>query len=207
MYRPPNCHETLFNQALEQIRSHLNNLETYNKHSRDILIHGDFNFPFLSFDGDHIKITGKCDKSDRIQAESLIQLADDFFLDQFIRKPTRGRNILDLVFCNNHFLIRDYGIIVNSALSDHYIIRIDLSLEDKTATRKPQSKQNLSSTKLPEFDYFQCDEEDEVRIKTLLRKINWEDKFYGLSLHEKLETSYGIVEFNVGVIFTMRWSL
>ena len=159
VYRPPNCPETLFKQTLELISVHIRNLENYNKHSRDIIIHGDFNFPFLSFDGSNINITGKCDKSDRNQAECLIQMADEFFLDQYIRKPTRGRNILDLVLCNNHYLIRDYRIIVNSSLSDHYTICINLNHKDVQYDKKSQTKTNISATELPNYDYFQCDEE------------------------------------------------
>ena len=61
MYRPPKCHEDMFLQSLEQIKKHLNNIE-----NKDLLIHGDFNFPFLSYDGSNINITGKCDKSEKI---------------------------------------------------------------------------------------------------------------------------------------------
>ena len=51
-------------------------------------------------------------------------MIDDFFLDQYIRKPTRGRNIL---------------------------------------------------------------EEDKVRIRTLLRNVNWEERFEGKNLEDKVE--------------------
>ena len=78
IYPPPNCQKDLFRQTLELISVHLRNMESHNKHSKHILIHGDFNFPFLSFDGSNITITGKYSNLDKIQAEGLIQLANAF---------------------------------------------------------------------------------------------------------------------------------
>ena len=104
--------------------------------------------PFLSFNDGSICISGKADKSDRNQAECLIQMAEEFFMDQYIRKPTRGKNILDLVLCNNHLLIRDYKIIMNSSISDHYTICIGLSYENENK-KKTKSKSNLTCTELP----------------------------------------------------------
>ena len=58
-------------------------------------------------------------------------MIDDFFLDQYIRKPTRGRNIL---------------------------------------------------------------EEDKVRIRTLLRNVNWEERFEGKNLEDKVDNFYSVIE-------------
>ena len=54
-------------------------------------------------------------------------MAEDYFLEQCIRKPTRGKNILDLTFCNNPYLIRGYKIIINSSVSDHSTISENIS--------------------------------------------------------------------------------
>ena len=111
---------------------------------------------------------------------------------------------MDLVLCNNHYLIRDYKILVNTFISDHYTICLSLSYLDKKDDSKTRTKTNISTTELPKYDYFQADEEDKVRIRTLLRKVDWKEKFCGLSLSEKLSVFYDIVQNNVEIIFPLR---
>jgi hypothetical protein len=113
IYRPPNCPEALFVQTLEQVSNFLRNMESSSQRANDYLILGDFNFPFLNFKkGDNLNINktilrnncNQCEEihhckhtsSERRQAQSLLYLAEEFFLQQFIKKPTRKQNILDL---------------------------------------------------------------------------------------------------------------
>ena len=48
---------------------------------------------------------------------------DSFFLKQVVTKPTRGSNILDLVFCHDDLI--DSIDIVKTSLSDHCILTIN----------------------------------------------------------------------------------
>ena len=103
---------------------------------------------------------------------------------KFIRKPTRKSNILDLVFCNNPYLISDYKIIINSKISDHSTIRIDMAYQSKD-NLKPR-KVNIASTKLPVYDFMNADEEDWLRLNVILSKIDWRTLFNGLNAEEML---------------------
>ena len=48
IYRPPKCPKILFNQTLEAIKVLLQNIES-GEASKDILLLGDFNFPFIKW--------------------------------------------------------------------------------------------------------------------------------------------------------------
>ena len=58
IYRPPKCPKILFNQTLASIKVLLENIESENT-AKDILMLGDFNFPFIKWTCDNI--TEFCD--------------------------------------------------------------------------------------------------------------------------------------------------
>ena len=130
----------MFTRTLEYLSVFLRNMEEYEQCAYTYLVFGDFNFPFLKFSdnedlSDSIKSCSNCQagatcshtSSDRRQAKALVDFANEFFLEQYIKKPTRGNNILDLVFTNDHLLIHSYQTIVNSILSDHFNICLNLN--------------------------------------------------------------------------------
>ena len=141
IYRPPDCPEVLFTQTLEFTSVFFRNLEEHGKSCNTYLVLGDFNFPFLKFSESEnswgIKKCNICDSdtvcthnsSQKRQAEKLLDFSNEFFMDQYIKKPTRNKNILDLCFTNDQFLILNYQIITNSKLSDHFTICINLNYE------------------------------------------------------------------------------
>ena len=189
LYRPPNCPEELFVQTLEQSAVFLRNMEASSQRANDYLILGDFNFPFLNFKNDSSRINESILKntckhchdiqqcqhtsSERRQAQALLNFAEEFFLQQYIKKPTRKQNILDLVFTNNHFLINDYHIIINSHLSDHYTVCINLNYEQINVD-KAKLKANHYHSEIPEFNFRDADDEDWMRLNLELDKVNWE---------------------------------
>ena len=135
--------------------------------------------------------------SEKKQAQKLLEFSDEFFLEQYIRKPTRNQNILDLCFTNDHFLIHNYQIIVNSKLSDHFTICVNLNY-DKIV--QPESKKKKNS--IPEYDLKVGDDEDWSRLNLLLNKVNWETILEGLSPEESLMTLLKVLEENVPLVFS-----
>ena len=121
---------------------------------------------------------------------------------KFIRKPTRKSNILDLVFCNNPYLISDYKIIINSKISDHSTIRIDMAYQSKD-NLKPR-KVNIASTKLPVYDFMNADEEDWLRLNVILSKIDWRTLFNGLNAEEMLNIFLKEIECSVELLFQKK---
>ena len=211
IYRPPNCPEPLFTQTLEHASSFLRNMECNYQRANDYLIFGDFNFPFLNFkDGEHV-LNNTCKRcseinlcshttSERRQAQCLLNFANEFFLQQLIKKPTRNQNILDLVFTNNHLLINDYYMIVNSQLSDHYTICANLNYE-KGNSKSARRVENLYHSKLPEYNFRDADEEDWMRLNGEFDKLNWDSLFDNLPPAEMTETFLTILQDKVALIF------
>ena len=211
IYRPPNCPEPLFVQTLEHASSFLRNMECNYQRANDYLIFGDFNFPFLNFkDGEHV-LSSTCKRcseinlcshttSERRQAQCLLNFANKFFLHQLIKKPTRNQNILDLVFTNNHLLINDYYMIVNSQLSDHYTICANLNYE-KGNSKSARRVENLYHSKLPEYNFRDADEEDWMRLNREFDKLNWDALLGNLSPAEMTEIFLNILQDKVALIF------
>ncbi len=87
---------------------------------KNAVICGDFNNPSVNWS----TLTGNRG------GQRLIDLVEDAFLWQSVQKPTRGSNILDLVFTNESDLIHTCGVGEPLASSDHNIVRIKLNLEN-----------------------------------------------------------------------------
>ena len=64
--------------------------------------------------------------TEKKQAEMLLKYADENFLENCIKSATRGSNILDLCFTNNHTLINNHSMTINQKFSDHNLIETDL---------------------------------------------------------------------------------
>lgn len=103
-------------------------LETVSTCLPNIIITGDFNFPTINWNSESV-IGGRA--SYRLQAESLMEFAKDFCLQQFIHLPTREENILDLFFTNHGDIVQEYHVSPWKA-SDHRLITV------KTYIMKPQ---------------------------------------------------------------------
>ena len=101
VYRPPNCPDVMFNQTIEYLRNFLRNLEEYINCANTYMLVGDFNLPFMKVGKETTTLNENIQNgysSDRKQARTLLNFADEFFLEQYIKKQNRKRNILDLVF-------------------------------------------------------------------------------------------------------------
>ena len=205
IYRPPNCPEEMFSQTLEFSSSFFRNLEEYHQNASTYMVVGDFNFPFLRFSESENCINNlKCQKcstgkvcshssSEKRQAQRLLDFSNEFFMEQYIKKPTRNKNILDLCFTNDQFLIHNYQVIVNSQLSDHFTICINLNYE-KVKKKEIKKKSNQYRTTVPEYDLMAGDEEDWLRMDMIFRNVNWESLLENLSPTEALSKLLNVIE-------------
>ena len=214
IYRPPNCPEAMFAQTLEYASVFLRNLEDHQKCANTYLVVGDFNFPFLSFQEDGNLALNKCNKcvaekfcthttSEKRQAQMLLDFSNEFFMEQYIKKPTRNKNILDLCFTNDQFLVHGYQMIVNSKLSDHYTILINLNYEKISKPERKKRTNQFEST-IPEYDLAGGDDEDWIRINLLLDKVNWESLLENLSPEESVSQLLSLLEEKVSQVFNKQ---
>ena len=72
----------------------------------------------------------------------LLQIIDDYNLDQCVKEPTREKNILDLVLTTNTNMIKKTTI--ESGMSDHQAVLIEIDIKTKPS-RKPPRKVLLYS--------------------------------------------------------------
>ena len=108
----------------------------------------------------------------------LIKYADENFLENCVKSATRGGNILDLCFTNNHTLITNHTLTVNQKFSDHNLLETNLSFTYNKDNIK-KKRENPYKTKIYEYDTEQGDEEDWMRFEKLLDLINIEKEFGG----------------------------
>ena len=160
---------------------------------RNVLQFGDFNFPFISWPSKSIYSHEREKKSsEKRQAELLLEFADENFLENCIEIPTRGNNILDMVFSNNHSLINYYKTTVNKRLTDHNLLNVALnfSYNQPNLTEK---KKNPYSTKIYEYDSKNADDEDWARFEHYLQQFD-ENKLENLRTEDQLEMFYHLLE-------------
>ena len=119
LYRPPTSKPDDFRKVLlilnDEIRKCGETLPT-------IVLTGDLNFPTANWEQSTV---GACTSDTREQAELLLEFFDEHFMEQFVDKPTRVNNILDLFATNNHEVVANIDVeSVDQQFSDHRLVLI-----------------------------------------------------------------------------------
>ena len=103
--------------------------------------------------------------------KDFLELEDDCFLWQHVKMPTRGQNILDLVFSTEENLIEDVVVDTPISNSDHNTVVFKLiwgSIEEESKTTD-----------------FRYDKADFGKIQEVLNNIDWDEKFKDIDLEQK----------------------
>ena len=112
------------------------------------------------------------------QIESLLDLTDQFFMNQMITEPTRNDNILDLFFANDEEVILKIEIEPQTILSDHKLQLITTCFNQKD---EYAPSQNANGFKMLNFNGRDVD------WKTLnekLTEVEWKKELENRSTHE-----------------------
>lgn len=125
-YRPPSDN----GHALDQLRESLNRINT--NAQATVLLGGDFNLGHIDWSIPAV-IPGKPDHAQHI---SIIDIINDFSLEQIVNKPTRGERILDLILTNKPTSFNDSKILPPIGKSDHDIVFVECNISLKRQ-RKP----------------------------------------------------------------------
>lgn len=138
IYRPPECTQNYFIPILALIKDKINEMSAS---LPNIILTGDFNFPIIDWETEVVQ-GGSTDA--QLQAAALLDLAENYCMNQYIRVPTRGKNILDLFFTNNEELVHEYTV-DPTTMSDHNIILMTTNIKslERKKTMIPSPK-NLS---------------------------------------------------------------
>ena len=196
-YRPPDSPYEHFKEALENCQEAINQTMQEKLQVRNVLYFGDFNFPNISWPTGEIYSSevGEREKKsdDKKQSELLLEFARENFLEQTIDTPTRGKNILDLVFTNNPQLINYYNIIVNSKLSDHNTVETNLNFSYNQENKDEKAVNPYSST-LFEYDSKGADDELWERFSEHIGYLDPEQELSGKKPKQVLEKIVSILE-------------
>ena len=204
-YRPPPNYKNQYNgEVLENSFKNIviDNIKKimseFNTPTPDIILAGDFNFPKASWLAGIGKINPDL-RSNKRSLKQLIEIATEFNLLQKVSEGTREtrsgtKNILELIFTNNHELISNIYI-QSTEITDHkYIVCETSHMLLKNDTRPSQNNEpNLSS-----FNYETADWEN---IRKNIKLVKWSEileiyKSAADKLKVIMETVMKIVEEN-----------
>ena len=178
VYRPPPgrtpAEETSFTACLNALQEIITEHE-----GADIQIHGDFNFPNISWNTRDIdkKNRSTCEQN---SAKKLLAFMQKNLLVQLVSEPTRNENTLDLLLTNNDHAVHSINI-EKVNFSDHNIVNCNLLYN----FQKPKCKPKQSD--ISEIDKINLNRADFDAIRSDMKEINWKNIF---KPEDNLETMY-----------------
>ena len=206
LYRPPNCTIAKFREALEVCQRAIDEVSEKDPKVKDILQFGDFNLPCITWPSRKVYVKHVENKSqEKQQAELLVKYVDENFLENYIYTATRGRNILDLVFTNNHLLVNEYTTVVNKKLTDHYLLNVKLNFSYNNIN-KVQKATNPYSTNVFEFNLSEADQEKWQKFEAVLDTltVDFEEETKEDQAEVKLDKFYKHIERATAIIFERK---
>ena len=193
VYRPPNSKDIYHGDKLERsfddiVLSNINKvISKFQAPTPDIILAGDFNFPKALWDAGigTVQTDIPCNRK---SLQKLIDVVSRHNLLQTVTEGTRvarsgRRNILELIFTNNHELITSVHV-QPSEITDHEYIKCETSYKLSTMTKEhvPESDTNLST-----YNYESANWKN---IKAALEKIKWPEV---LDEYEKSEEKFKVI--------------
>ena len=174
IYKPCDATDTSFAKLISFLQEFISNTVESDKYTTIML--GDFNFPSMWKAGSDIAV-GKS-KSEK----KLLNFMNSNFLCQYIDKPTRNQNILDLFLCNNDRLVQ-HVLSEKHAISDHNLVEVTIPHSEMS----PKDTKLTSSTQKKELHGFYAldlHNVDYTEIALHLSEIDWEKVWIESGLEE-----------------------
>ena len=179
IYRPPHTKMCDFAPVLSELENILQNMGNPNP---VIIMSGDFNFPFVEW-LENRKVCG-CRPSykpdinatldEKSQFERLMKICSEHNMLQVNNLPTRGKNVLDLLFTNDGNIFIDIDV-NKSGCSDHSVLEASTNIEIEQEISQ-QAKEYLEDCNLRNLNFYH----DSINWDTLNRKIRefpWKHNF------------------------------
>lgn len=174
IYRPPDTSNREFDDIVEFIE------DTSLSRSKESILIGDLNLPNIKWNGSSLQNV-PCPDYVGSQAKKLKDITDRLFMTQYISKPTRNSNILDLLYCNNEYLIQKIDI-TPTIYSDHNIINVETNIiinEKRHESYEEKIKNPLCNVNIHSANFTVINDE--------LEKIEWEKELENKSPNECYE--------------------
>ena len=172
IYRPPDATLSSFLYVSAHIREVL---EEYSGLEQNIILTGDLNMPIINWENG--LITGGTLES-QCQARELIDLSNEYFLEQYVSSPTRVNNILDLFFSNNEEILLNIEVLPPTILSDHQLIIAKTAFVEELSDLEFNEAENLGSLN------FLDNKIDWQSIEYAFDDIKWSEIFNNQTVQE-----------------------
>ena len=183
IYRPP---DTRFDEWQDLLSNLRRNIESVLLPATDITIMGDLNFPKIiidwkiSDDGNLIHHIGppgnNAGDGQRIkeQASLFMNLMSEHNLLQYVGEPTRGREILDLMFTNNASLVHHVLSEPCPTYSDHNMVTITVNYKHATNLYEEVDRvqEHTHSSRFRKLDFRTADWNI---VRRELAAVDWSD--------------------------------
>ena len=127
-------------------------------HNKNIILMGDFNYGNIDWN------TLQTMPGASAETISFLDCIENNCLNQHVKEPTRGDNILDLILTKDPDIVQEVEVIDSLAESDHCMVTWMMDI-----SRCPQKQREM-------FDYYKGDYE---AIGQKLQGINWNDYLVG----------------------------
>ena len=99
----------------------------------NVILLGDFNLPHIDWSNSSV---GPNPEYGHDLNQKFLDLSLDFSLSQHVKDPTRENNILDLVLTTFDNNIKE--VVVQSGMSDHNMVSVELNISAKFSRKKPR---------------------------------------------------------------------
>ena len=189
VYRPPKTTLEQFREVMDFCRDRVQHLPS----NQLIITMGDFNFPKdviawakSEFGGTVATIKGEKSESSK-SAEILLDFTTDLGMVQQVEKPTRDRNILDLLFVNDNAMINSTKVLKNRTISDHDCIIANTNIIK--GCKKSITYENCSASPMNCYNFNKADWD---KVRKTINEAKLVDKLSNenLTLDQKVELLY-----------------
>ena len=125
--------------ALDVFNSNILCIEKLCLPCESTILVGDFNLPDIDWES----MTAPGDA----KSKNFLDFCLSHGFNQYVSVPTRLKNILDLVLCNERMLISDLNVSMPFGLSDHDSITFSVAIENSVQKKESQPDYALDWTK------------------------------------------------------------
>ena len=147
-------------QNMSNICNFINTLENY-----DTILVGDFNLPGITWENP---------EPNSILETLFLEAVQDKLLSQMVMEPTRGSNILDLMFVSNPEMVESCDVILPLGQSDHNGTKLEYKVNVKRTNSEPRKVFLYSKGDYPGFRKAVEDIEWERIFKHRTLEQSWE---------------------------------
>ena len=108
--------------------------------------------------------------------EALQKMAEDYQLHQAVDRPTRGDNILDLIYTSSPTSLNNCETQIMKPISDHNLVKIKYQCDSKN---KEKNNQNyMKEIYQHEISKFNFEEAEDEQVLEQIKAIPWDKRIH-----------------------------